>query len=106
MHRTQCRYLQQSDPARRIDAIWDANAKNSKRKIRLEVLFEDSPGMLAALSAAISAIRVNIQGVVLKTLSNGSGLARFELMLSSVEDLDRVTKQLEGVSGVYHVERK
>ena len=106
VHRTNCRYIQQSDPDRHIQAVWDTNAHNAKRKIRLDVLFDDSPGMLAAMSAAISACKVNILGVVLKTLSNGRGLARFEVMLASVDELLQVTRQLNGVLGVLRIERR
>jgi len=62
--------------------------------------------MLAAMSAAISTANVNIAGVVAKTLSNGRGLVRFDVLLGSVDDLERVTQNLLRVQGVLGVERR
>ena len=44
------------------------------------------------MTSAISSAKVSIVGSVnVKRLSNGKGLARFGVLLSSVEDLKRVT---------------
>jgi GTP pyrophosphokinase len=108
IHTKDCHYLQASDPERQVDAIWDTNAATAKpsRSTRMEVVFEDAPGILAGMSTAITSSGVNIGGVILRTLSNGRGLARFDLMLASIEDLMRVTENLKRVSGVLGVERR
>jgi len=106
VHRLSCRYLKQSDEARRVDAVWDDTAKTKKRPTSITVIFEDGLGMLANVSKAISSTGVNIGGVVLKKLSDGRGLGRFELMLSSVGDLHTVFQELQKTKGVLAVERK
>ena len=107
VHQRDCRYPVNSDPARRVDAIiWDEAAKTTKRTVVAEVIFEDSPGMLAEMSKAISSADVTIGGVGLTTLSNGQGVARFELVLSSIDDLKRVALQLGMEPGVISVQRK
>jgi guanosine-3',5'-bis(diphosphate) 3'-pyrophosphohydrolase len=107
IHTTQCHYLKESDPDRRVEAVWDDSSKaKPSRATVVEVLFEDSPGMLAAMSSAISSAGLNIAGLVLRTLSNGRGLARFEVMLASIEDLHRLQQHLQRVQGVLQVERR
>lgn len=106
VHRMNCRYLLESDPERRVDAVWDEASKSNKRPLMVEVLFEDAPGMLAGMSKAITASDVNIGGVVSRPIANGRGLAQFELFLSTIEDLERVTLQLQREEGVIAVNRR
>lgn len=110
VHRSDCRYLLESDEERRIDAVWDdgdaAAGGAPSRPVQLEVTCEDSPGILADMSRAISSCGVNIGGVELRKTPNGRGLARFEVMLSSAEELERVCLQLRRESGVISAERK
>lgn len=106
VHRLDCKYLLESDIERRVDAVWDEDSKARSRATYVQVIFEDAPGMLASMSKAISCTGVNIGGVVLKTISKGRGLVRFELMLSSIEDLRKVMDQLIQEPGVLSVERR
>eukprot|EP00978_Attheya_sp_CCMP212_P033247 scaffold133277_cov54-Attheya_sp.AAC.1 len=108
-----CRYLLESDPERRIETVWDelVFATNNhkampKRPVRLEVILEDAHGILASTSKVISSLGINIRSVILKPMSNGCGLAIFELMLASVEDLNKVTRQLQLEEGVIRIARR
>ena len=58
------------------------------------------------MSKAIAAQKIDIRSVNLRKISNNRGLAKFEVMLSSVEDLERVVGQLSQEKGVISVERR
>ena len=107
VHRVSCQRLLESDQARRISVSWDPEARNlAARPIEIEVECEDAPGMLASMSKAISAAGVNIASVVLKKLPAGHGLARFEIMVATAQEVERVFKFLQGVKGVLRATRK
>ena len=107
IHRLGCKYLLETDESRRLDANWDTNALNTpSRPVQLKVICEDQPGILASMSKAIAAQKIDIRSVNLKKISNNRGLAKFEVMLSSVDDLDRVVGQLGQEKGVISVERR
>jgi len=105
VHRSSCELLLESDVQRHIDVSWDQEAQPTQRPVEIEVECEDSPGMLASMSRAISHASVNIASVVLKKLPAGYGVARFEVMVATQKDLDRVFTKLQGTKGVLHVAR-
>jgi len=105
IHREGCKYLLEADEERRINAVWDGAAVARPRHIQLKIVCEDTPGILANMSRAISSLGVDIGSVVLKKLRNGHGIARFGLMLSSIDELNAVVIQLQQEQGVLSVER-
>ena len=107
IHRLGCNYLLETDESRRLAANWDTNALNTpSRPVQLKVICEDQPGILASMSKAIAAQKIDIRSVNLKKISNNRGLAKFEVMLSSLDDLERVVNQLGQERGVISVERR
>ena len=107
IHRLGCKYLLETDESRRLDASWDTGALSTpSRSVQLKVICEDQPGILATMSKAIAAQKIDIRSVNLRKISNNRGLAKFEVMLSSVEDLERVIGQLSQEKGVISVERR
>ena len=107
IHRLGCKYLLETDESRRLDASWYTDAlSTSSRSVQLRVICEDQPGILAMMSKAIAAQKIDIRSVNLRKISNNRGLAKFEVMLSSVEDLERVVGQLSQEKGVISVERQ
>ena len=105
VHRLGCRYLRQVEGGRIFDARWDAGAVVRPRPVQVRVICDDSPGMLARMSRAISSSGVNIGSVDLRRVANGQGLARFEVMLSSMDELEKITQQLQMEDGVFSVSR-
>ena len=107
IHRLGCKYLLETDESRRLNASWDTDALSTpSRSVQLKVICEDQPGILASMSKAIAAQKIDIRSVNLRKISNNRGLAKFEVMLSSVEDLERVVGQLSQEKGVISVERR
>jgi GTP pyrophosphokinase len=107
VHRTGCKYLSEADEVLVVDVKWDENVKNiNLRPVQLQVICSDSPGVLADMSRAITCLGMNIGNVSLKKMKNGRGLARFEVMLGNLDDLDKLMTQLGQEEGVLSVSRR
>jgi guanosine-3',5'-bis(diphosphate) 3'-pyrophosphohydrolase len=107
VHRTGCKYLSESDDTHVVDVTWDKSEKNvNMRPVQLQVICSDSPGVLADMSRAITSLGMNIGNVSLKKIKNGRGLARFEVMLGNLEDLNKLMVQLRQEEGVLSVSRR
>jgi GTP pyrophosphokinase len=104
VHTAECPRLLESDPQRHVIVSWDNGAEHL-RPIKVEVLCEDRPGLLAAMSKAISAAGINITSADVRTLSDKRALNVFEVMVASAEDLQRVMRNLGRVRGVVKVAR-
>src|SRR5205823_2203730 len=59
VHTLDCPKVLESDPQRRIDVQWE-DGKGTPRPVRVEVTCIDQPGLLAAMSKAISSAGINI----------------------------------------------
>ena len=84
--------------------VWDGKA-DSLRPVRLEVMCIDQPGLLAAISRAISQTGVNIRKAEARSIADSKALNTFEVMVADVDDLKRVMRNLTRVRGVMRVER-
>ena len=107
VHRHGCKYLLEADDERIINVQWDEHATNVRqRPVRLKVLCEDTPGALANMSRAVSSLGINIGNVNLRKLSNGRGLARLEVMVGKLDELERVMAHLRKEEGILSVSRR
>ena len=104
VHTIACQRLLESDPQRHIAVSWDA-ATDYTRLVKIEVLSEDRPGLLANMSKAISTAGLNIANANVRTLTDERALNVFEVLVSSSDDLQRVMRNLERVRGVVKVSR-
>ena len=104
VHAADCLRVLESDPQRRVDVSWDGAGGNF-RPVELEVTGVDSPGLLAAMSKAISSASVNITRAQVRTLPDKKALNTFEVMVDSVAALNRVIRGLGKVKGVVKVSR-
>jgi GTP pyrophosphokinase len=104
VHTQECHRLLESDPQRHIDVGWE-NGSDYLRPIKIEVLCEDRPGLLAAMSKAISESGLNISSADVRTLPDRRARDIFEIMVGSAKDLDRVMRNLNKVRGVVKVTR-
>lgn len=104
VHTSECKRLLESDPQRHIVVSWD-NGAEYVRPIRIEVVCEDRPGLLAAMSKAISAADINIANADVRTLPDKRARNVFEIMVASAGDLERVMRNLERVRGVIKIAR-
>lgn len=105
VHSTSCPNVQNLlyETERRIAAEWSGPA-NSIFPVRLRILTEDRPGMLAEITAAISAVDANI-----RTLESvGEHLhARIEVALDvrDRKQLEKILLQIKKIPGIFDIGR-
>ena len=107
VHRTDCKYLIDSEEERHVDAVWDETVKSAPRRAtEVEIIFEDESGMLNKITKIILSCKIKIGGVTTKKLLDGRGLTRLGLMLSSIDDLNLVTQSLLQEKEIISVKRR
>jgi GTP diphosphokinase / guanosine-3',5'-bis(diphosphate) 3'-diphosphatase len=104
VHALDCPKVLESDPQRRIEVQW-ADGKGTPRTVSVEVTCVDRPGLLAAMSKAISSAGVNIARAQVHGLGDRKAQNTFELVVSSLDELNRVMRNLGRVRGVMKVAR-
>ena len=106
VHRLGCRYLLDADNERIVDVHWDEGRDVRPRPVRLEILCEDIPGVLANMSRCITSEHVNIGNLTLRKLTSGQGLARLEVMVRRLDELEKVMTHLRMEDGIISVSRR
>jgi guanosine-3',5'-bis(diphosphate) 3'-pyrophosphohydrolase len=104
VHALDCPKVLESDPQRRIEVQWD-DGKGTPRAVKVEVTCVDRPGLLAAMSKAISSAGINIARAEVHTLADRKAQNVFEIMVASTDELNRVMRNLGRVRGVMKVAR-
>jgi GTP diphosphokinase / guanosine-3',5'-bis(diphosphate) 3'-diphosphatase len=104
VHALDCPKVLESDPQRRIEVQWD-DGKGTPRAVKVEVTCVDRPGLLAAMSKAISSAGINIARAEVHTLADRKAQNVFEIMVASADELNRVMRNLGRVRGVMKVAR-
>ncbi len=104
VHATDCTKIFHLDPERRVPVTWDS-APGEMRLVKVRVVSEDRPGLLAAVSNKISAEGVNIDSGQITTSDDGRAIQLFELSVRDRKHLDGVLRQIAKIRGVLTVER-
>jgi GTP pyrophosphokinase len=104
VHVSSCARVLESDPQRKVDVTWEHDGK-SARPVKLEVTCVDKPGLLAAISSAITSADVNISRAQVQTYPGQKAMNIFEVMLRDSDQLNRVLRNISKVKGVYKAER-
>jgi GTP pyrophosphokinase len=104
VHTSDCPYVQDSDPERRITVEWD-KSKSGARSVKIRVFCENQKGMLAGITAAMTNTEANIISAKVQSTPDNKGVNNFEVDVQDLEHLNRVIKAIMKVKGVYRVER-
>lgn len=104
VHSADCPGVLQSDPERRIEVEWDLKKKSS-HLVKVRVFCLDQKGILANISGEVSNCEANIISANVHTTDDSKAQIVFTIDLQDREHLDRITKALRKVKGVYRVER-
>jgi GTP pyrophosphokinase len=99
VHVTSCPTVLESDPQRKVEVSWQDNGQ-TPRPIKIEVSCIDRPGLLAAISAAITSAEVNIARAQVRTFPDQKALNTFEVMITNSDQLKRVLRNISRVKGV------
>ncbi|MBP1687771.1 MAG: pyrophosphokinase, partial [Deltaproteobacteria bacterium] len=104
VHAVDCPRVLESDPQRRVEVVWEDGA-SGPRPVTVEVMCIDEPGLLAAMSKAISAAGVNISRAHVRSVPDKKAVNTFEVLVSSADQLNRVIRSIGKVRGVMKVGR-
>ena len=104
VHTVSCPTVLESDPHRKIDVSWE-ETDQAPRPVKIEVTCVDQPGLLAAISSAITSAEANIARAQVRTFSSQRAINTFEVMIKNSEHLNRVLQNITKVKGVYKAVR-
>lgn len=104
VHTVGCPTVLESDPQRKIDVSWEDNGQ-APRPVKIEVTCVDQPGLLAAISAAITSAEANIARAQIRTFSGRKAMNTFEVMIKNSDHLKQVLQNVLRVKGVYKAVR-
>ena len=76
-----------------------------RRNVRIRVISNDEPGLLALMSQSITSVGVNISSANILTTKDKKAIAIFEVEVGNMDQLTRVIGALESKKGVISVER-
>ena len=103
VHVASCPTGLEADPERRVEVNWSEDAQ-MPRGVKIEVSCADKPGLLAAISSAISEAGVNIARAHIRTFDD-KAVNTFEIMIGSSDQLRQVLQDISRVKGVYKATR-
>jgi GTP pyrophosphokinase len=96
-------------PEREIEVRWAPTAATSKAptsRVDVDVAFDDSSGMLASISQAISSEGSDILNCRLRTEPNDTGFAAMTIAVHDAAQLARILSRLQGLKGMLRVQRR
>ena len=106
IHQSNCPRALDTDHERRVDVHWNkALTMPVKRTVRIRVLSNDEPGLLALMSQSITGVGVNISSANIRTTKDKKAIALFEVEVGNMDQLNKVISSLESKKGVISVER-
>jgi GTP pyrophosphokinase len=106
IHTGSCNKALDSDQERKVHVEWNVTDKGSvRRHVRVRVVSSDEPGLLAMLSQTITGCGVNIASAHIRTTKDRKAIAVFDIEVSDLTQLQKVTSSLEAKKGVITVER-
>jgi GTP pyrophosphokinase len=104
VHTVGCPTVLESDPHRKVEVSWEEGGQ-PPRPVKIEVSCIDEPGLLAAISSAITSADANIARAQVRTFSSRKAVNTFEVMIKNSEHLKRVLHNVLTVKGVYKAVR-
>jgi len=104
VHTRQCSKAFNLDPARSVDVSWDEDTRQL-RPVAVEVISEDKPGILAALSKCFMEHGVNIAQAKCRATEDNRGQNTFQVAVSHVDQLKKVLRAIQGIDGVISAAR-
>ncbi len=104
VHARKCPKIFDSDPHRLVEIEWD-HSKQDKREVKIRVVCEDRPGLLADMSKVIVDQKVNIARAQIGTTKDKKAVCLFSISIGDLSHLRKIISTLEGVPGVITVTR-
>ena len=105
VHASDCTKLVYLESERFIDVYWEDAAKDAVRPVTIRVFTDDKTGMLASLSQSFTGAGINITQAHCRTTDVGRAINTFEVLIQDQNQLKKVLRTIERISGVLRVER-
>ncbi len=93
------------DPQRMVDVSWSPSAAATLYQGRLLIKGQDSPGVLAKLTASIADLGGNITKAQVNTFSDKKAKITLSLTIRDIDHFDRIIKKISGIKEISFVER-
>jgi GTP pyrophosphokinase len=96
-------------PEREIEVQWAPSAETARAptsQVDVDMSFNDSSGMLASISQAISSEGSDILSCRLRTEPNDTGFAAMTIVVRDAAQLTRILGRLQDLKGMLRVERR
>lgn len=104
IHKIDCANLPDADSKRIVEASWDDD-QSLVRTVKISLISENKPGMLAAISGVFTSNDSNIIQANVDSFDDTSARGIFLVGVRNVEHLNRIINALKKVKGVREVER-
>ncbi|HEY4485111.1 MAG TPA: bifunctional (p)ppGpp synthetase/guanosine-3',5'-bis(diphosphate) 3'-pyrophosphohydrolase [Nitrospiria bacterium] len=92
------------DKDRIVEVNWDTRS-TAAHSVKISVLTVDRPGMLAAISSAITSAKANISHADISTTEDRKAVLNFVVEILNTGQLNKVLKSIEAVEGVVQARR-
>jgi GTP pyrophosphokinase len=92
------------DKDRLIEVSW-GDLQTAAHAVKISVRTQDKPGLLASVSSSISATEANITHAEVSIGEDREATLNFTIDIKDVDHLNRIIKNIEGISGVLGIRR-
>jgi GTP pyrophosphokinase len=99
VHTRQCPKAFNLDPARSVEVSWDEETR-LLHPVAVEVISEDKPGILAAISKCFMEHSVNIAQAKCRATEDHRGQNTFQVAVNHIDQLKKVLRAIQGIEGV------
>ena len=105
IHTAQCPHIQEFDSERVVDVQWSIREKHTY-PVGMRVVCKDQKGLVAELSAVISAMDINISHAEIDTrLHDMQAICNFKLDVNDLSQFNQVVSAIKKLKSVISVER-
>lgn len=106
VHRSGCSKGFQFDNERQIEVEWNTEgSKAADRVVKIQVVSQDSQGLLKQIAEAFSAQQMNIEGAQIQTTKDMKAVSTFTVSAQSAKQVQSAIAALHKVKGVIEVKR-
>ncbi len=104
IHTRKCPKVFDTDPHRLVEIEWEPG-KAAERDVKVRIISDDRPGLLADLSQTIRDQSANITHAQISLTKDKKAMCLFSVAIHDLSQLRNIISKIEGISGVISVER-
>lgn len=107
VHRADCSKAFELDQLRKVDVQWSSKEapEGFERLVKVEVISQDTQGLLKLMSEAFAAQGINIQSAQIRTTKDKKAISNFEISVKDSKQLNQAIFELQKIRGIIQVHR-